>query len=61
MSNPFDTLMRFPSYNTLLTYYLSCISGGPSEGKLQSEDQILEINGEDVSKAPRDRVIELVK
>lgn len=35
--------------------------GGPSEGKLQSEDQILEINGEDVSKAPRDRVIELVK
>lgn len=35
--------------------------GGPSEGKLRSEDQILEINGEDVSKAPRERVIELVK
>ena len=35
--------------------------GGPSEGKLQSEDQILDINGEDVSRAPRDRVIELVK
>lgn len=35
--------------------------GGPSEGKLMSEDYILEINGEDVSKAPRDRVIELVK
>ena len=34
---------------------------GPSEGKLMSEDQILEINGEDVSKAPRERVIELVK
>jgi len=32
----------------------------PSAGKLMSEDQILEINGEDVSKAPRDRVIELV-
>lgn len=36
-------------------------AGGPSEGKLESEDQILEINGEDVSKAPRDFVIEMVK
>ncbi|XP_055929219.1 uncharacterized protein LOC129960110 [Argiope bruennichi] len=35
--------------------------GGPSEGKLLPGDQILEINGEDVLKSPRERVIELVR
>ncbi|XP_054163945.1 uncharacterized protein LOC128961710 [Oppia nitens] len=35
--------------------------GGPSEGLLQAGDQILKINGEDVYRAPREHVIELVK
>ncbi|KAK8376636.1 hypothetical protein O3P69_009922 [Scylla paramamosain] len=35
--------------------------GGPSEEKLLPGDQILMINGEDVKKAPRDRVIQLVR
>ncbi|GFY71176.1 FERM and PDZ domain-containing protein 4 [Trichonephila inaurata madagascariensis] len=35
--------------------------GGPSEGKLLPGDQILQINGEDVLKSPRERVIELVR
>ncbi|XP_035215953.1 uncharacterized protein LOC118189460 isoform X2 [Stegodyphus dumicola] len=35
--------------------------GGPSEGKLLPGDQILQINGEDVMKSPRERVIELVR
>ncbi|XP_021925317.1 uncharacterized protein LOC110832537 isoform X2 [Zootermopsis nevadensis] len=35
--------------------------GGPSVDKLQPGDQILVINGEDVKKAPRDHVIQLVR
>lgn len=35
--------------------------GGPSEGKLQPGDQILRINSENVEKAPREHVIELVR
>lgn len=35
--------------------------GGPSEGKLLPGDQILEVNSEDVSRAPRDHVIHLVR
>ncbi|XP_066998729.2 uncharacterized protein [Anabrus simplex] len=35
--------------------------GGPSVDKLQPGDQILNINGEDVKKAPRDHVIQLVR
>lgn len=35
--------------------------GGPSEGKLLPGDQILQINGDDVQKSPRERVIELVR
>ncbi|KAM5146722.1 FERM and PDZ domain-containing protein 3 [Mantella aurantiaca] len=39
----------------------SVIAGGPSENKLLSGDQILAINNEDVSGAPRERFIELVR
>ncbi|KAM3827804.1 FERM and PDZ domain-containing protein 3-like isoform 2-T2 [Vipera latastei] len=39
----------------------SVTSGGPSEDKLLAGDQILAINHEDVSDAPRERVIELVR
>ncbi|XP_078602584.1 uncharacterized protein LOC144876792 isoform X2 [Branchiostoma floridae x Branchiostoma japonicum] len=35
--------------------------GGPSVGKLLPGDQILKINRENVGKAPRDRVVELVR
>lgn len=37
------------------------LTGGPSAGKLLPGDQILRVNGEDVKKAPRDHVIELVR
>ena len=36
-------------------------SGGPSVNKLMPGDQILQINGEDVKRAPRDHVIQLVR
>ncbi|RLV98399.1 hypothetical protein DV515_00010805 [Chloebia gouldiae] len=39
----------------------SVAAGGPSEDKLLPGDQILAINDEDVSEAPRERVIELVR
>ncbi|XP_077139501.1 FERM and PDZ domain-containing protein 3 isoform X1 [Ranitomeya variabilis] len=39
----------------------SVISGGPSENKLLSGDQVLAINDEDVSEASRERFIELVR
>ncbi|XP_053569605.1 FERM and PDZ domain-containing protein 3 [Bombina bombina] len=39
----------------------SVISGGPSENKLLSGDQILAIDNEDVSEASRERFIELVR
>lgn len=35
--------------------------GGPSEGKLIPGDQIVTINDEPVSAAPRERVIDLVR
>ncbi|XP_031554978.1 uncharacterized protein LOC116291888 [Actinia tenebrosa] len=39
----------------------SVISGGPSHGKLFSNDQILKVNGVDVSEVPQERVISLIK
>lgn len=36
-------------------------AGGPSEDKLLAGDQILAINEEDVSEAPRERFIELIR
>ena len=36
-------------------------SGGPSEGRLLPEDQIMAVNGECVRNSPRERVIELVR
>ncbi|XP_019391832.1 PREDICTED: FERM and PDZ domain-containing protein 3 [Crocodylus porosus] len=39
----------------------SVTTGGPSEDKLLAGDQILAINNEDVSEAPRGRFIELVR
>lgn len=50
---------------TLLNVY-NCSSlvsntGGPSEGKLVPGDQIIMINEEPVSSAPRERVIDLVR
>ena len=41
--------------------FLPYISGGPSEDHLMPGDQIIEINGEDVKKAPREYVIDLVR
>lgn len=35
--------------------------GGPSEGKLLPSDEIIMINDEPVSSAPRERVIDLVR
>lgn len=35
--------------------------GGPSEGKLLPGDEIIMINDEPVSSAPRERVIDLVR
>nr|KAG5701799.1 hypothetical protein BaRGS_000789 [Batillaria attramentaria] len=35
--------------------------GGPSEDQLLPGDQILKINGEEVRRAPREKVIELVR
>lgn len=45
----------------VLIFYRFVTEGGPSEDKLQPGDQILVINGEDVKKAPRDHVIQLVR
>lgn len=36
-------------------------AGGPSEDKLLAGDQIVAINEEDVSEAPRERFIELIR
>lgn len=39
-----------------------CIfAGGPSEGKLIPGDELIMINDEPVSSAPRERVIDLVR
>lgn len=37
------------------------LAGGPSEGKLIPGDEIIMINEEPVSSAPRERVIDLVR
>lgn len=46
-------------------YYLTLVwcvlTGGPSEGKLIPGDEIIMINDEQVSSAPRERVIDLVR
>lgn len=46
-------------------YHLSLVwcvlAGGPSEGKLIPGDEIIMINDEPVSSAPRERVIDLVR
>ena len=38
-----------------------CFAGGPSVDKLLPGDQIIKINGQDVKKAPREYVIDLVR
>ena len=43
-------------------YHLALVlAGGPSEGKLIPGDEIIMINDEPVSSAPRERVIDLVR
>lgn len=42
-------------------FFLHLSAGGPSEGKLIPGDQIIMINDEPVSTAPRERVIDLVR
>ena len=42
-----------------MLYFLS--SGGPSQGKLLPGDQLIKINNEDIKKAPREYVIDLVR
>lgn len=46
-----------------LSFHASLLSsaGGPSEDKLLAGDQIVAINEEDVSEAPRERFIELIR
>lgn len=40
---------------------VNILAGGPSEDRLLPGDQILKINGEEVRRAPREKVIELVR
>lgn len=42
-------------------HLLCVLAGGPSEGKLIPGDEIIMINEEPVSSAPRERVIDLVR
>ncbi len=44
-----------------LTLVWRVLAGGPSEGKLIPGDEIIMINDEPVSSAPRERVIDLVR
>lgn len=44
-----------------LTLVWHVLAGGPSEGKLIPGDEIIMINDEPVSSAPRERVIDLVR
>lgn len=57
--------VRRASLCARLTQSLSacvCVhAGGPSEGKLLPGDEIIMINDEPVSSAPRERVIDLVR
>lgn len=53
---------RWVATGILICVFRSCLSpGGPSEGKLIPGDQIVMINDEPVSAAPRERVIDLVR
>ena len=55
---------RFPKNvrnEIFASFFRFVTSGGPSVNKLMPGDQILTINGEDVKKAPRDHVIQLVR
>lgn len=49
-----------PSRNVIYPPFNVCV-GGPSEGKLLPGDEIIMINDEPVSSAPRERVIDLVR
>lgn len=68
MVNPIMTHIKLPIYCLLLYdfIYWLCVClifspDGPSFGKLLPGDQILAINEETVSDAPRERVIDLVR
>ena len=52
---------RSPDMKMVTDLCCVCYSGGPSEEKLLPGDQILKINGEEVRRAPREKVIELVR
>ncbi|KAL0588652.1 FERM and PDZ domain-containing protein 3 [Plecturocebus cupreus] len=52
---PFPAVALSP-HTSLLSF-----AGGPSENKLLAGDQIVAINEEDVSEAPRERLIELIR
>ena len=52
---------RRPDIKTVTDLRCVCYAGGPSEEKLLPGDQILKINGEEVRRAPREKVIELVR
>lgn len=58
-------MARLFSYETKYKFFFLphrfVTEGGPSVEKLLPGDQILMINGEDVKKAPRDHVIQLVR
>ena len=45
--------------NSIIVRFVT--GGGPSVDRLMPGDQILNINGEDVARAPRDHVIQLVR
>lgn len=47
--------------NSLKRLCICALAGGPSEGKLIPGDEIIMINDEPVSSAPRERVIDLVR
>lgn len=49
------------SWSSVISMLLLVCAGGPSEGKLLPGDEIIMINDEPVSSAPRERVIDLVR
>lgn len=53
--------LAFPSSDPELPYLSLSSTGGPSENKLLAGDQIVAIKEEDVSEAPRERFIELIR
>lgn len=55
------TLSQASIANLLSPWLFSVYVGGPSEGKLLPGDEIIMINDEPVSSAPRERVIDLVR